>query len=67
LLYMAPQLLGDMARGMANLGELTSLDQRVDLLWRDVRQVGRDLRILASVSKNNCHSGGGWNDGIKGG
>ena len=51
LLYVAPQLLGDAARGMAQLGELTSLDQRVDLKWQDVRQVGEDLRILAKVEK----------------
>lgn len=51
LLYMAPQLLGDMARGMANLGELTSLEQRIDLVWRDVRQVGNDLRITVGVEK----------------
>ena len=51
LLYVAPQLLGDASRGMAQLGELTSLDQRVNLKWRDVRQVGNDLRILAKVEK----------------
>ena len=51
LLYVAPQLLGDAARGMAQLGELTSLEQRVDLKWQDVRQVGNDLRILAKVEK----------------
>ena len=51
LLYMAPQLLGDMARGMAQLGELTSLEQKVDLEWQDVRQLGRDLRIIAKVKK----------------
>lgn len=45
LLYVAPQLLGDVARGMAQLGELTSLEQRIDLKWQDVRQVGSDLRI----------------------
>lgn len=49
LLYVAPQLLGDAARGMAQLGELTSLDQRVNLKWRDVRQVGNDLRITVKV------------------
>lgn len=49
LLYLAPRLLGDMARGMAQLGELTRLDQRVDLHWKDVRQVGSDLRITAGV------------------
>jgi diaminohydroxyphosphoribosylaminopyrimidine deaminase/5-amino-6-(5-phosphoribosylamino)uracil reductase len=49
LLYVAPQLLGDGARGMAQLGELTGLDQRIDLKWQDIRQVGNDLRITAKV------------------
>lgn len=49
LLYLAPQLLGDAARGMADLGELLQLEQRVDLAWRDVRRVGEDLRITAEV------------------
>jgi len=51
VLYMAPQLLGDMARGMATLGELTSLEQKIALEWQDVRQVGKDLRIVAKVKK----------------
>ena len=51
VLYMAPQLLGDMARGMAALGELTGLDQGIALEWQDVRNVGRDLRIVARVKK----------------
>jgi len=51
VLYVAPQLLGDMARGIARLGELTSLEQRIELEWKDVRQVGRDLRIVARVRK----------------
>jgi diaminohydroxyphosphoribosylaminopyrimidine deaminase/5-amino-6-(5-phosphoribosylamino)uracil reductase len=52
VLYMAPQLLGDMARGMAQLGELTKLDQRIELAWQDVRQIGQDLRIIATVKNN---------------
>ncbi|TXT24319.1 MAG: diaminohydroxyphosphoribosylaminopyrimidine deaminase [Gallionellaceae bacterium] len=51
VLYFAPQMLGDMARGMAGLGELTALDQSVALAWQDVRQVGQDLRIVARVKK----------------
>jgi diaminohydroxyphosphoribosylaminopyrimidine deaminase / 5-amino-6-(5-phosphoribosylamino)uracil reductase len=51
VLYLAPQLLGDEARGMAQLGELTGLDQRVELSWQDVRNIGRDLRIIATVKK----------------
>ena len=51
LLYIAPQLLGDAARGMAQLGELTSLDQRVNLKWQDVRQIGNDLRITVRMER----------------
>jgi len=49
LLYIAPQLLGDSARGIAQLGELASLDQRIKLKWQDMRQVGNDLRITMKV------------------
>jgi len=51
VLYLAPQLLGDMARGMARLGELATLDQCVQLEWKDVRQVGNDLRITVTMEK----------------
>ncbi len=51
LLYVAPQLLGDAARGIAQLGVLTSLDQRVNLDWQDMRQVGKDLRLTAKIKK----------------
>jgi len=49
VLYVAPQFLGNAARGIANLGELTQLDQRVKLQWRDVRNVGSDLRLTVGV------------------
>ncbi len=49
VLYLAPTLLGDLARGMASLGKLVSLDQRIELEWHDMRQIGRDLRIVARV------------------
>jgi diaminohydroxyphosphoribosylaminopyrimidine deaminase / 5-amino-6-(5-phosphoribosylamino)uracil reductase len=49
LLYIAPQLLGDAARGMAKLGDISTLDQRINLNWQDVRHVGNDLRIMAKV------------------
>jgi len=53
VLYLAPQFLGDAARGLADIGELTQLQQRVALQWNDVRQVGGDLRIVAKISKEN--------------
>ncbi|MBA4383090.1 MAG: bifunctional diaminohydroxyphosphoribosylaminopyrimidine deaminase/5-amino-6-(5-phosphoribosylamino)uracil reductase RibD, partial [Sideroxydans sp.] len=49
VLYLAPQLLGDAARGLADLGELTQLEQRVALAWQDVRHVGNDIRITARI------------------
>jgi diaminohydroxyphosphoribosylaminopyrimidine deaminase/5-amino-6-(5-phosphoribosylamino)uracil reductase len=51
VLYLAPQLLGDAAQGLADIGELTQLQQRVALQWNDVRQVGNDLRIMVKISK----------------
>ncbi|HEY5995241.1 MAG TPA: bifunctional diaminohydroxyphosphoribosylaminopyrimidine deaminase/5-amino-6-(5-phosphoribosylamino)uracil reductase RibD [Gallionellaceae bacterium] len=52
LLYLAPQMLGDLACGMARLNELTSLEQRINLEWKDVRHIGKDLRITARVKKD---------------
>jgi len=51
VLYLAPQLLGDMSRGMARMGELTSLDQRIELDWQDVRHIGKDLRVVVRVKR----------------
>ena len=45
VLYLAPHLLGDRARGAFALGELTAMDQRVDCRLCDSRRVGEDLRL----------------------
>ncbi|HEX5420218.1 MAG TPA: dihydrofolate reductase family protein, partial [Gammaproteobacteria bacterium] len=47
VVYLAPQILGDSARGMFSLPPLESLDARVELAIGDVRRVGSDLRIVA--------------------
>lgn len=47
LLYMAPCLIGDAARGMFKLPALASLGEKKHLAIRDIRAVGSDLRILA--------------------
>ena len=47
ILYLAPALVGDAARGLFNLPALSSLDGKRQLSFHDVRQVGRDLRIIA--------------------
>ena len=52
IVYLAPHLLGDSARGMFGLGELTALDQRIQLSVRDLRRIGVDLRIIARVGES---------------
>jgi diaminohydroxyphosphoribosylaminopyrimidine deaminase/5-amino-6-(5-phosphoribosylamino)uracil reductase len=47
LLYLAPTLLGDGARGMFDLPALTEMSGRRDLQIHDLRQIGTDLRLLA--------------------
>ena len=47
LIYLAPTLLGDAARGMFNLPELTDLAGRQELHILDLRRIGKDLRLLA--------------------
>lgn len=47
LIYLAPSLIGDAARGMFDLPELSNLEDKRRLVWRDVRRVGDDLRIVA--------------------
>ena len=46
LIYLAPKLLG-LGREIAAFGPLHSLDEAVELQWREIAQVGDDLRLLA--------------------
>ena len=50
LIYMAPILMGDGARGLFHLPGLEAMADRIDLDIRDIRAVGRDWRISARVS-----------------
>jgi diaminohydroxyphosphoribosylaminopyrimidine deaminase/5-amino-6-(5-phosphoribosylamino)uracil reductase len=48
--YLAPSLIGDPARGMAQRRTpLASLAARTPLAFRSVERVGHDLRIVARV------------------
>ncbi|MBI2294212.1 MAG: bifunctional diaminohydroxyphosphoribosylaminopyrimidine deaminase/5-amino-6-(5-phosphoribosylamino)uracil reductase RibD [Betaproteobacteria bacterium] len=49
LLYFAPCLIGERARGMAELPELADLGDRRGLKISETRMVGSDLRILARL------------------
>ena len=50
LVYLAPSILGDGARGMFNLPELTDLAQKRLVQFADVQTIGGDIRILARVA-----------------
>jgi diaminohydroxyphosphoribosylaminopyrimidine deaminase/5-amino-6-(5-phosphoribosylamino)uracil reductase len=47
LMYYAPLLLGDAAKGMFSMAALTEMRQRKPLEILDIRQVGRDIRVRA--------------------
>ena len=49
VIYMAPCLMGDAARGLFHLPGLESISQRLALDIKDVRSVGADIRITARL------------------
>ena len=51
LVYIAPTLLGSDARGWFDDLNLTALDQKVSLMFQDVRMVGTNLRLIARLVK----------------
>lgn len=51
LIYMAPCILGDTAKGMFHLPPLDNLAGRRHLKITDVRQFGDDLRVLARIKQ----------------
>jgi diaminohydroxyphosphoribosylaminopyrimidine deaminase/5-amino-6-(5-phosphoribosylamino)uracil reductase len=47
VIYQAPVLLGDAARGLFALPQLSTLAHKIELEIRDLRRIGKDLRIIA--------------------
>jgi len=55
VVYLAPAVIGDPARGMFESAEpLTSLVARVNLDWTAVDRIGADLRIVARVRRSTA-------------
>jgi diaminohydroxyphosphoribosylaminopyrimidine deaminase/5-amino-6-(5-phosphoribosylamino)uracil reductase len=50
LIYLAPSLIGDRARGMFDLPALESLSAQRTLRVRDVRMIESDIRIIARAA-----------------
>jgi diaminohydroxyphosphoribosylaminopyrimidine deaminase / 5-amino-6-(5-phosphoribosylamino)uracil reductase len=54
LLYVAPAVIGDPARGMFELATpLASLGKRVNVEWTAIDRIGDDLRIVARLRVGN--------------
>ena len=53
VIYMAPHLMGDAARGLFHLPGLDRVAQRIRLEVRDIRAVGGDWRITAAVASQD--------------
>jgi diaminohydroxyphosphoribosylaminopyrimidine deaminase/5-amino-6-(5-phosphoribosylamino)uracil reductase len=51
LVYLAPHLMGDAARGLFSLPGLERMEQRIELAIGDIRAVGGDWRITAAVKR----------------
>lgn len=49
IVYLAPHLLGDNARGMFNLPGIETMSDRIAIDIQDIRALGKDWRITAGV------------------
>ncbi len=52
IVYLAPKLMGSDGRGLIGALGLTEMAQVIDLTITDVRMVGADIRITATVKRN---------------
>ncbi len=50
IIYMAPHIMGDAAKGLFHLPELEQMKDRISLSIKDVRTIGNDIRITLRPS-----------------
>lgn len=53
IIYLAPKFMGTDGRGLINLLGLESMDQVIDLEIKDIRMVGSDIRVVATVKQES--------------
>lgn len=53
VIYMAPIVMGDSARGLFHLPDLQVMDERIELNILDIRAIGNDWRITATVKQKH--------------
>lgn len=50
IVYIAPTLMGDSARGLFHLPELQQMSEKKQLHWQQIRAVGPDLRLTFTIA-----------------
>ncbi|MDP5030029.1 MAG: bifunctional diaminohydroxyphosphoribosylaminopyrimidine deaminase/5-amino-6-(5-phosphoribosylamino)uracil reductase RibD [Paraglaciecola sp.] len=50
ILYQAPKLMGSKGQDLFDIAPLTSMQQAYSLSWSDVRQIGTDLKLTATIA-----------------
>lgn len=58
VLYLAPHLMGDGARGLFHLPGIGRMADRIGLEIKDLRHLGRDLRLMARVKRTSTNDNG---------
>ncbi len=53
IIYMAPHIMGDSAKGLFHLPELEQMKDRISLKIKEVRSIGNDIRITAQPVINH--------------
>lgn len=53
IIYLAPKLMGTDGRGLINMLGLESMDQAVNLDIKDIRMVGSDIRVIATIKQES--------------
>jgi len=56
IIYMAPHIMGDNAKGLFHLPELEKMKDRISLKVKDVRSIGNDIRIIALPEYSTCQT-----------
>ena len=51
ILYMAPKLMGSRSQGLCELPVFKVMEQAINLSWQDLRMVGDDLRVIATINE----------------
>lgn len=54
VIYMAPHIMGDNAKGLFHLPELEKMKDRISLSIKDVRSIGDDIRIIVLPEYSLC-------------